>query len=254
MHVVNSILVNLQLTQRDDLIRLFIGALDRLARNEFPAILIQAFMRTKNAQVQRDALKFMAHCANEDRRCGLTHQAIVALAQPVKDTPVFGSLVRTAGHLRLGPISEWCDGNLGDDALGRACRTALSHAQSQSAFETLHAFVLQRHRDPRSRQPQVYSFRDDFALIVPYASADYAKAKFYALLNAVLGETRRSPYATAGVAKHLGSLEDKGQSRTLAEIHLRRYEALWPAGKRNEAQTFLIATLKTQLNTLKSAP
>ncbi len=250
-HIVNGVLVNIQLTSRPDLTRQLIGTLDRLAPNQHPSIFIQAITNTENTQVRREALKFLARCSTDPGRCGLNADTLMALAEIVGPTPAFNELVRTAGKLRLGPVPTWCLGKLNDGSLGRACRTALSHAGTPEAFDALHAFVLEQHRRPASRTPDSYGFRDDFALILPYADTEYAKVRFYALLASVLGETRRSPYATAGIAKHLSTLGDRAKSRTLAEIHLNRYQALWPTPQRTKAQSFLISVFDAQLKEMK---
>jgi len=151
-----------------------------------------------------------------------------------------GSLFSLAGLVKIPEVLEWCRNALDGQGNARSCRVGLARLGSPEAFDVLHQWVVKRSEDKRLQGPNNYGFREDFVHLAPYADLPFAKARYYALFDKVLGQVRRSGFATGMIARRSVFLEDAPRALEILRRHHAHYVKIWSGLKMKPDRTFLL--------------
>ncbi len=205
------------------------------------ALFLDALGRDPDVEVRVAAASSLDAC---DRKlCPVTAEQVRAAYGAEREPRVKVALLRLAGSLQLPEIVDWCKDQVVAGALRLGCREALKRLQTEPAFELLYGWIAARKDDPESFKPGDYSFRDEFAYLLPFADLPFAKERYYALIDTVLAQKQRSGYAIGIIARQLAWLKDLPRARQIAQKHLKAYGKLWKNAAEKDRQ-FVIEELR----------
>ena len=216
-------------------------------------------------------LPFLWRVALDDEDASVRYQALVGLESWIADHPEAGDadLVRAinakwsdgvtqsglfslAGLVKVPELLEWCRNGLDGQSNARSCRVGLSRLGSAGAFELLYAWVVKRSEDKRLQGPNNYLFRDDFAHLTPYAAKPFANARYYALFDKVLGQVRRSGYATGMIVRRSADHEDASRTLEIVRRHQANYLQIWTPRHMKPDRKFLLDEFVKAISTLEA--
>ncbi len=230
--------------QRDDerwQMTIFVGA---LGGERILPFLVHAARVDRDWRVRRSGLLAISECIRKSPTCRIDIKILDALYEQWTDARTQTALISVAGALKSERTLRWCDGRLNDNAYALSCKNALSQMKTEASFDMLLAWLKTREREPNAFSPDNFGFREDFSYLVGFADEPYAKERFYRTLNRVLGESRRSGYATGGIAKHLPSLADRHEALLIARSHHKFYLKKWGPAPTTQDRQFLLKTLR----------
>jgi len=204
-------------------------------------------------------LPFLWHVALDDEDDAVRYQALVGLERWITDHPeaanadlirainakwsdpvTQGGLFGLAGLAKVPEVLEWCRNALDGQGNARSCRVGLSRLGSAPAFDVLYQWVVKRSEDKRLQGPNSYLFREDFAHLAPYADAPFARERYYTLFDKVLGQVRRSGYATGMIVRRSVALEDAPRALEILRRYQNHYIGIWPPRLMKPDRKFLL--------------